>query len=358
MAISKKFIKSEGRHVYMIDFYDENGKRVRESTGSGSYSFAKELLTRRKDEVAQRKKLPERYLPEIKFSEFVETKYLPLHIQETANERTVRGICKKLTGRFGEYRLNEISPLMIEEYKKELSRNGAANNTVNNYLNTISGIFSKAIDWKFALQNPVKSVKRYRIVARTRILNREEQSVLIGLATTSQAEHLRPLMIFDLNTGLRKGELLTLKWSDIDFENKILTVQGENAKYDKTRRIDLNSHAMAILRELHSKKKSEYVFTGSDGWPMKNFRRSFGTACKTAKIENVTIHDLRRTFGANCVMDGVSLATVQYWMGHQSIETTIKHYGHLLPGYRREEIKKIEGRMDTCMDKPEDSATI
>ena len=54
--------------------------------------------------------------------------------------------------------------------------------------------------------------------------------------------------------------------------------------------------------------------------------------------------------GSNCVMAGVSLATVQKWMGHSSITTTIKHYGHLTESFRKEEVKKLEGRMDTCMD--------
>jgi integrase len=60
---------------------------------------------------------------------------------------------------------------------------------------------------------------------------------------------------------------------------------------------------------------------------------------------NVVIHDLRQTFGSNCVMAGVALATVQKWMGHASITTTIKHYGHLTESFRKEEVKKLEGWM-------------
>ena len=67
-------------------------------------------------------------------------------------------------------------------------------------------------------------------------------------------------------------------------------------------------------------------------------------------MSDVVIHDLRRTYGSDCVMAGVSLATVQAWMGHSSINTTIKHYGHLAKSYRKEEIKKFEERMDTYMD--------
>jgi hypothetical protein len=69
MAIFKKLNKSENREIFYIDYYDENGKRVRESAESGSRSFA---LIKRKDEIAKRKKLPDRYMPKIKFSDFVE----------------------------------------------------------------------------------------------------------------------------------------------------------------------------------------------------------------------------------------------------------------------------------------------
>lgn len=79
MAIYKKLNKTDNREVYYIDYYDENGIRQRESTGSGSHSFAKEYFTKKKDEVAQRKRLPERYAPKIKFSDFVDNEYLPIY---------------------------------------------------------------------------------------------------------------------------------------------------------------------------------------------------------------------------------------------------------------------------------------
>ena len=80
---------------------------------------------------------------------------------------------------------------------------------------------------------------------------------------------------------------------------------------------------------------------------LKNFKRSFESAVTRAKLKDVVIHDLRRTFRSNCVMNRSSLPSVQAWRGHSSIETTIKHYGHLTQSYRKEEIRKIEGRMDT-----------
>ena len=87
MGIFKKLHTSENREVYYIDYYDENGVRKRECTGSGSHTFAKELLIKRKDEVAQRRKIPERYIPEVRFSDFIDNEYLPIHAKSLKTER-------------------------------------------------------------------------------------------------------------------------------------------------------------------------------------------------------------------------------------------------------------------------------
>ena len=348
MGIYKEWNKTENRYIYYIDYYDEGGKRKRESTGSSSHAFANELLIKRKDEVAQRKKLPERYIPKIKLSDFVDTEYLPIHAKGLKNESNIKGICKKLKAYFGDKYLHEITSRMVEIYKKE-RMDKVQDNTINNELNTLSGIFTKAIEWEKALINPVHKIKRFRIKERTRILERWEQQALIESAGKERmAPHLQPMIILSLNTGLRKEELLSLKWPDIDFENEVVLVRAENAKYNKSRHIDLNRHSLDVLRSLPQRR--DYVFCDIKGQRFNNFRRSFQSAAKRVGLKDIVIHDLRRTFGSNCVMDGVSLVTVQVWMGHASINTTIKHYGHLVKSFRKEEIKKIEGRMDTCMD--------
>ncbi len=348
MGIFKKWNKSDNREVYYIDYYDENGIRQRECTRSSSHTFAKELLTRRKDEVGQRKKLPERYTPKIKFTDFVDNDYLPIHAKGSKYEANIKGICKKLKNYFGDNFLHEINSRMVEIYKKERMVK-RADNTVNNELNTLSGIFTKAIEWGKALINPVHKVKRFRIKERKRILDHHEQEALIiASGQEKKAPYLQNMVIFDLYTGLRKEELLNVKWSDVDFENKQIHVRADIAKYNKDRYIDLTIQALTVLRSLP--RRREYVFCDKGGKPFKNFRRSFESAVTRATLKDVVIHDLRRTFGSNCVMAGVSLATVQKWMGHASINTTIKHYGHLAQSFRKEEVKKLEGRMDTCMD--------
>src|SRR4030042_2955156 len=211
MAIFKKFNKSENRHIYYIDYYDENCMRKRESTGSSSHSFAKEYLTNKLDEVAHRKKLPERYVPKIKFSDFVDNDYIPIHAKGSKYEANIKGICNKLKKYFGDKFLHEINSRMVEIYKKE--RMGkVAENTINNELNTLSGIFTKAIEWGKALINPVHKVKRFRIKERKRTLEKWEQNALIiATGKEKKAPYLQAMVIFDLNKGLRKGEVKKLE---------------------------------------------------------------------------------------------------------------------------------------------------
>ncbi len=268
--------------------------------------------------------------------------------KHAAGEANTKGICEKLKTHFAGKHLHEITSRDVELYKQTLLESKAGN-TINNRLNTLSGIYTKAIEWNKAYSNPVHKVKRFRIKERKRILDRIEQHALvIAAGKEKKAPYLQALIIFDLNTGLRKEELLSIKWTDVDYENAQLLVRAEIAKYNKSRYVDINKDALSVLKALP--RHGEYVFCDKQGDRFKNFRRSFQSAVTRAKLENVVIHDLRRTFGSNCIMAGVSLATVQAWMGHASINTTIKHYGHLVKSFRKEEIKKIEGRMDTYMD--------
>ena len=118
MSIYKHWNNSDKRYIWWIDYYDENGVRRRESTGSGSYKFAEELHTKRKDEVAQRRKLPERYIAKIKFSDFVDNDYIPIHAKGSKYEANIKGICKKLESRYGDKFLHEITSRMVEIDKK------------------------------------------------------------------------------------------------------------------------------------------------------------------------------------------------------------------------------------------------
>lgn len=155
-------------------------------------------------------------------------------------------------------------------------------------LNTLSGIYTKAIEWGKALINPVHKIKRFRINERKRILDRKEQDALIIAAGQGEkAPHLQALIMFALNTGLRKEELLSIEWTDFDSENETLQVRADIAKYHKTRHVNLNRHALTILSVLP--RRGKYIFCNKRGERLKNFKHSFSSAVKRAELNDIVI---------------------------------------------------------------------
>ena len=136
------------------------------------------------------------------------------------------------------------------------------------------------------------------------------------------------MIVLGMNTGLRKGELFNLRWSDLDFETKQITVR--KAKGRRFRSVPMNRSASEILLTHPRHKISAHIFHNPDGSPWKDIQGSFNAALARAGLPRIRIHDLRHSFVSNLVMAGVDLRTVQELAGHRSISTTIK-YAHLAP---------------------------
>jgi integrase len=139
------------------------------------------------------------------------------------------------------------------------------------------------------------------------------------------SEKLRPMVICAMNTGMRLGEILNLKWRDVDFENAIITV--EHSKSGLSRRIPVNQQLWNTLRNLEKFSGCPYVFN-HDGKRYTYVRKAFGNAVKKAGIETFRFHDLRHHFASNLAMAGVNLKAIQVLLGHKSFDMTLR-YAHL-----------------------------
>ena len=150
-------------------------------------------------------------------------------------------------------------------------------------------------------------------------------------------------VLLSLNTGLRRGELFSLKWKDIDLGGRFLTVTAGNAKTDKTRRIQLNSKAIAVLREWRTASgiSSEHVFAKRDQ-AMRDARTSFERLLSDAKITDFTWHDMRHHFASRLVQAGVDLYRVKELLGHSSSRVT-ERYAHLKPEQLHEAVERLCG---------------
>jgi len=240
-----------------------------------------------------------------------------------------------LTSFFKNKYIFEITPRLIEKYKA-MRLEKVAPATVNRELACLKHMFTKAIEWGYVKTNPAKSVKLLKEPpGRLRYLRSEEVVALLNEC----AAHIRPIVITALNTGMRKAELLNLKWAAVDLENRKITVV--KAKSNESRVIPINRTLYKELLNLSKQIRGEYVFCEKDGNPYGDIKKGFSGALRRAGIKDFRFHDLRHTFGSYLVMQSVDLRTVQQVMGHKDIRMTIR-YSHLSPEYVHEAMERLD----------------
>lgn len=207
----------------------------------------------------------------------------------------------------------------------------------------LSKIFSRAVIDKEVAQNPCRDVRPLSGEEnRVRYLSFEEEkrlmSVLIG-----DREHLRDMVILDINTGLREDELLSLKLRDVDLQRSVLHVC--KSKNGEGRDVPLNNtahHLLGGLIEQARRNDDEYIFTNpKTRTRLTTIKTAWGTACEKAGITNLRFHDLRHTFGTRAIDNGAPLSAVQKIMGHKTIQTTMQ-YVHATDEGKRRAVQAVE----------------
>ena len=159
---------------------------------------------------------------------------------------------------------------------------------------------------------------------------------------TRGIDYLKTAVIVSLNTGIRKGTLLSLTWEDIDFSAQSITLRAAIMKGGKDAALPLNKAAVKSLREWqkHTGRTSGYIFPG-DGSRIHDTKRAFGSLIKAAKIENFTWHCMRHDFASQLAMKGVPLHVIQKLMCHSSIDMT-QRYAHLSPNSLESAVRLLE----------------
>jgi integrase len=164
---------------------------------------------------------------------------------------------------FGDYQVGSIKPIDIEDYQDSREAQGAAPATIDVELTIVGGMVRKAWDNDLISDRPVKAFRKVKnrlkigSNARTRILTISEYSSLKKEAS----EHVKSLLIAGFNTGMRKGELLNLKWSHIDRKNSMIRLPAEMTKEKKPKNIPINHHVRKLLDGLPRALHHDYVFT-------------------------------------------------------------------------------------------------
>jgi len=330
--------RDEKTEKWFIDYYFR-GKRIRECAGTNK-RMADQALSIRKAEILQGKFNIEKLKPSPRFGQFAED-FLEW---SQANKRSFvrdQSLVKNLRGAFSGKLLSEITPWLIEKYKKDRQAatvHGRAIRpaTINREVACLKRMFSKAIEWGQTAENPGAKVKLLREDNRMeRILTPEEQQRLLAVCT----DHSRPFVVTALHTGMRLGEILNLKWEHVDLSRGYLAV--EYTKNGKSRKIPMNPTLTATLKAVT--KGGPFVFGGEK--PYGAIKTSFKAALRRAGISACRFHDLRHTFASSLVAAGVDLVTVKELLGHSEISMTMR-YSHPTPENKRRAVNLLAERFE------------
>ena len=241
---------------------------------------------------------------------------------------------------FGNVNLQDITPARIEDFKRDVKNStGNKNATINRYLQALSKMLNIAVANELINKNPMWSVKKLKENNyKTRVLSAEEEKRLfaeiergyevVGRERTKKTIypylHLKPIIICALQTGMRRGEIFNLKWSNVDFEYGFIELL--ETKSGKSRKIPISSKMLKVLEEV--KNNSEYVFINKDtGLPYNNVKKSFHSVLEKADIKDFRFHDLRHTAATRMLEKGADIRTVQEILGHSSVSVT-ERYTH------------------------------
>lgn len=340
-------LRQRGNNWY-IDYY-ANGIRMRERVGS-SRQLAEIVLKKRMVAVAEGRFLDIKKRESIKFVDFAD-EYLELHSKHKKSYYTdekIAGLLKKV---FAGKCLHEITTLEIEKFKvKRAAEVSPA--TVNRALAVLKSMFNRAIEWRKTTENPCKGVKMLKENnQRLRFLEKEEirrllETIdeLILINKHDQYLHLKPIVIIALHTGMRKGEILGLKWRDVDIQRK--TIHLSDTKNGEKRDVPMNDIVTKTIIAVPKHRDSAYIFCNQKGEPYGDIKKSFLTAIKKSDIVDFHFHDLRHTFASQLVMAGVDLNTVRDLLGHKSLEMTLR-YSHLSPEHKQRAVDVLGQRMVT-----------
>lgn len=244
--------------------------------------------------------------------------------------------------------VSEVDRLDIESYIIWRKGYNVSQSTICNELTLFQQIWNFAIDIGSASNNPVKKTPRPKVPKgkQPRFLKKEEIPVFLK-ELKKTAPHYFWIAKFTLYTGLRRSEILQLKWEDINFGQMKLRVK--DGKGDKSRDIPIHPMAKTALDSYYEefgkgREKSGLVFLSLKGTPLTRGKlyTSFIRAGRRAGLKgNIGVHTLRHTFATHLAMANVPVRTLQDYMGHSKIETTMI-YLHLAESHWESEIQKLD----------------
>jgi len=343
--------KNDNENLW-ISYYDENGKRFRESAKTSNPETAKALRDKRLREVAEGKLNPIKKFEAITFGEILDFWW-------ERHGKTKRGFQYKIhrLEKFKKIKARKLLPEMIDDFLKELLEEEYSPSYVNHYRTIFNSTFNYAIRWKKYDDNPVAVIPQIpEREARDRFVEVSELAALIEKCHEEKDFELQGFVILAACTGLRKTAILSRKWEDVklDVDFPSFFLPKEASKNKRSNRLPLPKFCVTALKQLPSYNAHEYLFPAR---PNARFRdaskfqkphawdigKRFRRICDLAGIKDLRIHDLRHFATTMLFIEGVSDAIIRKMTGHRSEE--LERYKHLSPEFSKQTTELIAGRL-------------
>lgn len=305
--------------------------------------------------------------------DFIDDTYMPwFKAHHKGHEKTQHTLSNNFDPIMSQ-RLDAITGRDLEQIRTGWMQTGNKASTVNRKMGSISGVFSRAVEWEYIDTHPLAKLKQLKVDskgvirylaadetkrlrdaldARQDEMRAERESAnawrtdrhkepMPSLLELSFTDHLKPMVLVSLNTGMRRGELFDLKWSAVNFDTKTITVAGATTKTSDTRHIPMNKETVGVLEAWKKQvSKSAYVFPGQGGGRFEDVKSAWLKLLERAQIDGFRWHDMRHDFASRLVMAGVPLNTVRDLLGHADIKMTLR-YAHLAPGTKAAAVELI-----------------
>lgn len=362
-----------GTMVYRCEY--ARGKRI--TLGKASVLTAAQARDRAKEilaDVVKGNNPISKRCKNYTLKEFIEKEYSSWRrANRKRGDEDIYRLKARFESEFGNEYLASISPLELDRWRSKRITAGIKPITANRDIAILKALLSKAEEWGVITTNPLIKFKPLRVdtVAKVRYLTQDEETrlkqvlferdrklkaarergnkwkkdrgyhLLPDLSQYAFGDYMTPMILLSLNTGLRRGELFSLHWKNINFDRAILTIPGNTAKSGKTKHVPLNLVALKVLKEWHIQCPQDgLVFSSINGNSFNNVKKAWTNILKDAEVQDFRWHDLRHHFASKLAMAAIDLNIIRELLGHADIKMTLR-YAHLAPEYKAKAVAKL-----------------
>lgn len=353
------------------------GKTFRMALGDGSIpvesarTSCAEILTKLSRDIDPRKEKQKAKAPT--YGEFITGTYAPWCEQHLKSHKEIIRVLTVSFKGFLKMKLHNITAWHFERWRSKQLKAGKSTSTTNRALGYLKAALTRAVDWGLLEENPLTKVKPHREDgSKIRYLSDTERQALLAAMDRREeemrkhranhnewllargheprpslkgkfADHMKPLILLSLHTGMRRNEAFSLRWDDVSFENNIICIRADVAKSGKARFVPMNQTVKDTLLKWREQTHGDGLVFPSPvtGGQLDNVNKAWRAILKDAEIEAFRWHDMRHDCASRLAMAGVSMHSIQNLLGHSSPLVTQK-YAHLSPRHQQSAVRVLD----------------